>query len=83
MSSAIDPTLPADGTPASKQELRDNLAAAKAEIEALQTALGDLQTALAGKVPALNGANGVWVGSQAEYDAIGAYDAKTLYVVTG
>lgn len=39
MTSAIDPTKPADGLPASKAELRANLQAAKAEIEALQTEL--------------------------------------------
>jgi hypothetical protein len=37
MTSAIDPTKPADGLPASKGELRANLQAAKTEIEALQT----------------------------------------------
>jgi hypothetical protein len=36
MSSAIDPTKPADGVPAVKSELRANLQAAKNEIEALQ-----------------------------------------------
>jgi hypothetical protein len=38
MSSAIDPTKPADGVAAVKRHLRDNLQAAKNEIEALQTA---------------------------------------------
>ncbi|MEZ5932678.1 MAG: glycosyl hydrolase family 28-related protein [Alphaproteobacteria bacterium] len=36
MVSAIDPTKPLDGVPAVKSDLRDNLQAAKAEIEALQ-----------------------------------------------
>jgi hypothetical protein len=39
MVSAIDATKPADGVPASKADLRGNLAAAKSEIEGLQ---GDL-----------------------------------------
>ena len=39
MVSAIDATKPADGIPASKADLRNNLATAKSEIEALQ---GDL-----------------------------------------
>jgi hypothetical protein len=38
MPSAIDPTKPVDGLPAEKAELRNNLAAAKNEIEALQSA---------------------------------------------
>lgn len=38
MSSAIDPTKPADGAPAVKADLRANLEAAKGEIEALQAA---------------------------------------------
>lgn len=36
MSSAINPSLPKDGVPASKADLRANLLAAKTEIEALQ-----------------------------------------------
>lgn len=36
MVSAIDPTKPRDGVPASKSDLRNNLRAAKDEIEALQ-----------------------------------------------
>jgi len=36
MVSAIDPTKPLDGVPAVKSDLRDNLQAAKTEIEALQ-----------------------------------------------
>jgi hypothetical protein len=36
MSSAIDPTKPADGVAASKADLRANLTAAKSEIETLQ-----------------------------------------------
>jgi hypothetical protein len=39
MASAIDPTKPADGTPAVKSDLRANLQAAKTEIEALQGSL--------------------------------------------
>jgi hypothetical protein len=39
MVSAIDASKPADGVPASKADLRDNLSAAKSEIETLQ---GDL-----------------------------------------
>lgn len=38
MPSAIDPTKPVDGLPAAKADLRSNLLAAKAEIEALQAA---------------------------------------------
>jgi hypothetical protein len=41
MTSAIDPTKPEDGVPASKRDLRANLVAAKAEIEALQAELGN------------------------------------------
>jgi hypothetical protein len=37
MASQIDPTKPADGTPAVKADLRANLAAAKSEIEILQS----------------------------------------------
>lgn len=40
MVSAIDPTKPIDGVPAEKADLRDNLAAAKSEIEALQAGTG-------------------------------------------
>jgi len=42
MVSAIDATKPADGIPASKADLRDNLATAKTEIETLQTDLGGI-----------------------------------------
>ena len=42
MVSAIDATKPADGIPASKGDLRNNLAAAKSEIETLQTDLGGI-----------------------------------------
>jgi hypothetical protein len=41
MASAIDPTKPADGAPAVKQDLRGNLQAAKSEIEALQAGKTD------------------------------------------
>ena len=40
MVSSIDPTKPADGVPASKADLRNNLASAKSEIETLQADLG-------------------------------------------
>jgi hypothetical protein len=40
MVSAIDATKPADGIPASKADLRSNLATAKSEIESLQTDIG-------------------------------------------
>jgi hypothetical protein len=40
MASAIDPSLPLDGVPALKSDLRANLAAAKSEIEALQATVG-------------------------------------------
>lgn len=40
MTSKIDPTKPADGAPAIKGDLRNNLQAAKSEIEALQAAGG-------------------------------------------
>ena len=42
MTSAIDPTKPADGVPASKADLRSNLQSAKDEIEALQSGKADL-----------------------------------------
>ena len=42
MVSAIDATKPADGIPASKADLRNNLATAKSEIESLQTDLGGI-----------------------------------------
>jgi hypothetical protein len=44
MSSAIDPTKPADGVPAVKADLRNNLQAAKDEIEALQAGKGTANT---------------------------------------
>lgn len=46
MVSAIDPTKPVDGILAVKADLRANLAAAKAEIEALQAQDGNLLAAL-------------------------------------
>ena len=49
MVSAIVPSLPADGVPAVKADLRSNLAAAKSEIEALQAQTAAFPTA------ALNG----------------------------
>jgi hypothetical protein len=53
MASAIDPTRPEDGIPASKSALRANLAAAKSEIEALQAGL---------PVVILSGSDhGVWI----------------------
>ena len=42
MASAIDPTKPIDGVPASKADLRSNLQAAKDEIEALQSGKTDV-----------------------------------------
>lgn len=42
MVSAIDATKPEDGIPASKADLRNSLAAAKTEIEALQADLGGI-----------------------------------------
>ncbi len=42
MTSAIDPTKPIDGVPASKADLRSNLQAARDEIEALQSGKTDL-----------------------------------------
>lgn len=42
MVSAIDATKPADGIPASKADLRTNLATAKTEIETIQTDLGGI-----------------------------------------
>ncbi len=42
MVSAIDATKPADGIPAVKADLRNNLATAKTEIETLQTDLGGI-----------------------------------------
>lgn len=35
------------------------------------------------KTTGLNGATGVWIGTQAEYDAIGAPSATVVYVITG
>jgi hypothetical protein len=43
MASAIDPTKPVDGVPAIKADLRQNLEAAKSEIEALQGGKADLE----------------------------------------
>ena len=45
MTSAIDPTRPLDGIPASKGDLRANWAAAKAELEALQAELSTKMSA--------------------------------------
>lgn len=42
MVSAIDATKPADGIPAAKSDLRNNLATAKTEIETLQADLGGI-----------------------------------------
>ena len=42
MTSAIDPTKPIDGVPASKADLRSNLQAAKDEIETLQSSKTDV-----------------------------------------
>jgi hypothetical protein len=42
MASAIDPTKPADGVPSIKLDLRNNLQAAKTEIESLQAGKADL-----------------------------------------
>jgi hypothetical protein len=42
MASAIDPTKPADGVPSVKLDLRNNLQAAKTEIESLQAGKSDL-----------------------------------------
>jgi hypothetical protein len=42
MASAIDPTKPADGVPSVKLDLRNNLQAAKTEIESLQAGKADL-----------------------------------------
>ena len=53
MASAIDPTKPEDGVPASKNAMRANWAAAKAEIEALQARL---------PIVLLSGADhGIWI----------------------
>jgi hypothetical protein len=53
MASAIDPTRPEDGIPASKSAMRANWAAAKTEIEALQARL---------PIVLLSGADhGVWI----------------------
>jgi hypothetical protein len=53
MASAIDPTKPEDGIPASKSAMRANWAAAKTEIEALQARL---------PIVLLSGADhGVWI----------------------
>jgi hypothetical protein len=43
MASAIDPTKPVDGVPAIKADLRQNLEAAKSEIEALQGSKADIE----------------------------------------
>jgi hypothetical protein len=42
VASQIDPTKPADGTPAVKADLRANLAAAKGEIEELQSGKAEI-----------------------------------------
>jgi hypothetical protein len=49
MTSAIDPTLAADGIPASKADLRNNLQAAKIEIETLQVEKGTANSWLRGR----------------------------------
>lgn len=43
----------------------------------------DLQTALDAKLDGLNGATGLWIGTQAQYDAIGTKSPTIYYVVTG
>lgn len=40
-----------------------------------------LQTALDGKVNGQNGATALWIGTQAQYNAIGSKSATTLYVI--
>lgn len=39
------------------------------------------QTALNNKITGYNGAAGLWIGTQAQYDAIGSPSATTLYVI--
>jgi len=43
----------------------------------------NLQTTLNAKVTGQNGITGLWVGTQAEYDAISSPSSTTLYVVSG
>ena len=74
MASAIDPTKPVNGVPAVKGDLRDNLQAAKDEIETLQTdvaAISALTTVLTTTVdaslvdPLIRGAGGGEVAVEA------------------
>ena len=56
---------------------------AESDIDALETRMGTAEsadTALGTRVTALEGAR--WTGSQAQYDAIAAKDANTLYLIT-
>ncbi len=43
--------------------------------------ISGLQTALDGKVNGQNGATALWIGTQAQYNAIGSKSATTLYVI--
>ncbi|MFZ1250214.1 MAG: hypothetical protein WAR37_02085 [Candidatus Microsaccharimonas sp.] len=40
------------------------------------------QTALNGKTTAVTANAGLWIGTQAQYDALGSYSATTLYAIT-
>jgi hypothetical protein len=71
MSSAIDPTLPADGVPAVKADLRANLAAAKGEIEALQ----------ARQVPAGGAAGSVLAKASGDDFALGWISAPAAVLI--
>jgi hypothetical protein len=72
MTSAIDPTKPADGLPSVKADLRANLLAAKSEIEALQ--------AIADGLGALAEADVITIN---EIDASGIRDATTCLLGNG
>ena len=43
--------------------------------------VANLQSTLDGKVTALNGAAGLWFGTQSQYDALGTHSNTTLYVI--
>jgi len=51
-------------------------------VQAIST-ITNLQASLDAKVTGQNGVTGLWVGTQAQYDAISSPSATTLYVVSG
>lgn len=53
-----------------------------ADTSALQAQIDDLKRQVAANTAALNG-HSLWSGTQAEYDALGAYGDKTEYMIDG